>query len=311
MLAGAALTQADDLYHTVKSGETLFSLARQYGVKEADIMFINSLSNANKIYAGQKLRIPAGSISASPFDASGSSASSSASDSSDRVSGNAEYRAVAGDTLYGIARKHGITYSELNAANNFPGNYVLKAGDKIKLPSPAKSSGSSNAAQNSGGKNTNGNSATQNAPVRNVAPVTPAKPAAKPSPTAPKSNNNAIDRSLEWPVMPKESAYMTGKLSGIVLTGEKTEPVHSVSSGTVVSAGPYRGFGRVVIIKSDKGYDYVYGGCESLTVRKGDRVVAGSEVGKLGIDAVSSKPQLYFMVYQNSKPVDPAKAPRA
>jgi septal ring factor EnvC (AmiA/AmiB activator) len=104
---------------------------------------------------------------------------------------------------------------------------------------------------------------------------------------------------------------MTGKLSGVVVTGEKSESVKSLTQGTVVSAGPYRGFGRVAIIQVAGGYLYVYGGCESLTVKEGDRVGPGTELGKLGIDAVSEKPQLFFMVYRNNAPMDPSKAPRA
>jgi septal ring factor EnvC (AmiA/AmiB activator) len=104
---------------------------------------------------------------------------------------------------------------------------------------------------------------------------------------------------------------MTGKLSGVVLLGERSEPVKSLTQGTVVSAGPYRGFGRVAIIQVTGGYLYVYGGCESLSVKEGDRVVPGTELGRLGIDGVSEKPQLFFLVYRNNSPIDPAKAPRA
>ncbi|MDR1863407.1 MAG: peptidoglycan DD-metalloendopeptidase family protein [Treponema sp.] len=104
---------------------------------------------------------------------------------------------------------------------------------------------------------------------------------------------------------------MAGKLSGVVLAGEKTESVKSLTQGTVISAGPYRGFGRVAIVQVSGGYLYVYGGCESLSVKEGDKVVPGTELGRLGIDALSEKPQLFFLVYRNNTPVDPAKAPRA
>jgi septal ring factor EnvC (AmiA/AmiB activator) len=104
---------------------------------------------------------------------------------------------------------------------------------------------------------------------------------------------------------------MTGKLYGVMLSGEHYEPVKSLSQGTVVSAGPYRGFGKVVIVQMSGGYLYVYGGCERLSVKEGDRVVAGTELGNLGIDAVSQKPKLFFLVYRNSTPMDPAKAPRS
>jgi septal ring factor EnvC (AmiA/AmiB activator) len=105
--------------------------------------------------------------------------------------------------------------------------------------------------------------------------------------------------------------YMTGKLYGVVLLGERTESVKSLTQGTVVSAGPYRGFGKVAIVQMTGGYLYVYGGCESLSVNVGDRVTPGTEVGRLGIDGVSAKPQLFFMVYRSNSPIDPAKAPRA
>ncbi|MDR2490311.1 MAG: M23 family metallopeptidase [Spirochaetaceae bacterium] len=120
-----------------------------------------------------------------------------------------------------------------------------------------------------------------------------------------------VDLKLKWPVKIKDAAYMTGKLDGVVLTGEKAAPVQSLSAGTVASAGPYRGFGRVAIVQSDSGYIYVYGGCETLSVRAGERIAAGSEIGRLGTDAVSQKPQLFFMVYNGTKAIDPAKAPRA
>jgi murein DD-endopeptidase MepM/ murein hydrolase activator NlpD len=46
-------------------------------------------------------------------------------------------------------------------------------------------------------------------------------------------------------------------------------------------------------------------------VKEGDRIGPGTELGKLGIDAVSEKPQLFFLVYRGNVPTDPAKAPRA
>jgi septal ring factor EnvC (AmiA/AmiB activator) len=106
-------------------------------------------------------------------------------------------------------------------------------------------------------------------------------------------------------------AYMTGKLNGVVLVGERNEPVRSLAQGTVISAGPYRGFGKVVIVQVTGGYLYVYGGCESLSVREGDRVKAGMELGRLGMDALSDKPQLFLLVYRNNVSVDPATAPRS
>jgi septal ring factor EnvC (AmiA/AmiB activator) len=103
---------------------------------------------------------------------------------------------------------------------------------------------------------------------------------------------------------------MTGKLSGVLITGTRAEPVRSLTRGTVLSAGPYRGFGMVVIIQVEGGYLYVYGGNESLSVREGDLVGPGTELGRLGIDAATNEATLFFMVYRGNVPVDPARAPR-
>ncbi|MEJ2749458.1 MAG: LysM peptidoglycan-binding domain-containing protein [Anaerolineae bacterium] len=44
--------------HIVKSGETVFSIGRTYGVSPYDIAYRNYLYNWNYIYAGQYLCIP-------------------------------------------------------------------------------------------------------------------------------------------------------------------------------------------------------------------------------------------------------------
>ncbi|MBP7510330.1 MAG: LysM peptidoglycan-binding domain-containing protein [Bacteroidia bacterium] len=48
--------QSSQGVHKVKQGETLYSIAKQYGLKPADIIATNSL-NGNKVYIGQKLII--------------------------------------------------------------------------------------------------------------------------------------------------------------------------------------------------------------------------------------------------------------
>jgi len=129
----------------------------------------------------------------------------------------------------------------------------------------------------------------------------------------PPANNNVVTSgiySLRWPVNPKEISYMTGQL-GVVVEGEQFEIVRSLTQGNVVSAGPWRKFGRVVIVETAGGYYYMYGGLETLSVKVGDRITSGMEVGKLGINSVSEKPQLFFMVFRSDTPIDPAVAPRA
>jgi murein DD-endopeptidase MepM/ murein hydrolase activator NlpD len=187
-----------------------------------------------------------------------------------------DYCVVKGDTLYSIARTSEISLQSLLDINKFSANHLIKAGDVIKVPARIANT-------------------VQNASAANVS-----VPAAV----------SAGVYSLSWPVKPKDISYMTGQM-GVVVEGERSEPVKSLVQGKVISAGPWRKFGRVVIVETSGGYFYMYGGCDSLSVNVGDRVSHGTEVGRLGINTVSEKPQLFFMVFRNDTPVDPALAPRA
>jgi len=182
-----------------------------------------------------------------------------------------DYRVVRGDTLYSIARNNGLTLQNLLEINRFSSNHVIRAGDVIKVPGR----GAAAITQNT-------NSAAAAAGVY----------------------------SLRWPITPKDITYMTGQ-TGVVVEGEYFESVRSLTVGNVISAGPWRKFGRVVIVEASGGYFYMYGGCESLSVNVGDRITPGMEVGKLGINAVSERPHLFFMVFRSDTPIDPALAPRA
>jgi murein DD-endopeptidase MepM/ murein hydrolase activator NlpD len=256
---------AEDLMHVVGRGETIWSISRFYSVSADELMRVNGIADPSTLQAGRRLVIPASNVSTLP--ASGPAISQALVD----------YRAVRGDTLFSIARTHGITLQRLLEINGFSANHALRAGDVIKVP----------------GRNTVVSTATT---AQNTAPV----------------NNPPAGGlySLRWPITPKEITYMTGQM-GVVVEGEQFESVRSLTQGNVVSAGPWRKFGRVVIVETAGGYYYMYGGCETLSVSVGDRITPGMEVGRLGINSVSERPQLFFMVFRSDTPIDPALAPRA
>ena len=197
------------------------------------------------------------------------------------------YRVVRGDTLFSIARRFSVSVASIQQANNLSANHVLREGATLRIPGAVT-------------------------PAASAAVSPSSSPAASTAaPAAARTQTANLISSVRWPVNARELSYMTGKLEGVVITGARSEAVSSLTRGTVLSAGPYRGFGRVVIVQVDGGYLYVYGGLESLSVKEGDRVGPGTEIGKLGIDAAANKPQLFFMAYRNNVPIDPAKAPRA
>ena len=286
----------EDKVYTVQKGDTLYSIARTQGIKAEDLMKHNGIADPTRLQAGQRLKIPvqAGLAGVSTPAVSG------------RIT---TYRAVRGDTLYGIARKFSVSVEALRDANSLAVNYVLREGDSLSLPSDARIPADAGVSVAGTGL------AAPAARPATAAPASKTATAAIPSEVqsgAPRETVAAtVNPQVRWPVSARELSYMTGKLSGVVITGQRSESVQSLTHGTVLSAGPFQGFGRVAIIHVEGGYLYVYGGCESLSVKEGDKVGPGTELGKLGIDAVSNKAQLFFMVYRSNTPVDPAKAPRA
>lgn len=274
----STLATAEDLVHVLKKGDTLYGIARAYGVSYEDLVAANGIRDANKIVIGQKIRIPG----AKP---------------------TSKHRVEKGETFYGIAKEYGVPLAQLLDANGLTQKSLLKVGDTLVIPSGGTKTGTPVAAEKP----------AQTPKVSTPTPTVVTSPAGNPSPTVDPRPTvvKKTDPKVAWPIQAKDVSYMTGKLYGVVITGERAEEVRSLSSGTVVSAGPYRGFGRVAIVQTSDGHAYVYGGCERLNVKEGDRIATGATLGSLGVDALSQRPQLYFLVYKDNVPMDPALAPRS
>jgi murein DD-endopeptidase MepM/ murein hydrolase activator NlpD len=255
---------AGDLVHQVAKGETVYSISRLYKISQEELMLYNNIADASKLQLGMKLAIPSKGNNTPAFTAVPYT----------------EYTVSKNDTLYSIARSRSVTLQALRDINGFPKNYILKAGEKIKIPGAA-----------------------QTATAVKAVPVKPAEN------TAQKNSVKKADSSLRWPVTAREVQYMTSNL-GVLVSGKESESIKSLSGGMVVHASPWRGYGNVAVVETEDGYRYLYGACETLSVRKGDNIEPGAELGKLGIYPASGKPELVLIVSQNGSPVDPAKAPR-
>lgn len=94
--------------YTVKSGDTLSGIASKYGTTYQNLASINGISDPDKIYPGQKIKISGG--------------------------GGATYYTVkSGDTLSGIAEKYGTTYQNLAKMNGIKNPNVIYLGQKIRV----------------------------------------------------------------------------------------------------------------------------------------------------------------------------------
>ena len=127
------------IIYRVKSGDYLGRIASRHRCTVAQIKRWNNLKS-NNISIGQRLVIYRGGVSSS---AASSSSASSASTSKSSASGgstsaNAIYTVKSGDTLSGIASRHGITLAQLKQWNGLTGNNI-KVGQKLKVKAASSS----------------------------------------------------------------------------------------------------------------------------------------------------------------------------
>lgn len=113
--------------YTVKPGDGLIALAREFEVSVETLASLNGLSTTDNLYVGQKLKVPA-SVSKAP------SSSSSANNTSSYSGPTSSYKVKPGETLIGIANDLGLSADQIAAINNFNANARLQAGQVIKLP---------------------------------------------------------------------------------------------------------------------------------------------------------------------------------
>lgn len=106
------------MIYTIKSGDTLFKIANEFGTTVNDIVNANGLTRSNELAIGQNIFIPTSSNTASP----------------------STYIVVSGDTMYGIANKFNISLGQLISANpQIPNPNYIQVGQLINIPNNKRS----------------------------------------------------------------------------------------------------------------------------------------------------------------------------
>lgn len=96
-----------------------------------------------------------------------------------------------------------------------------------------------------------------------------------------------------------------GNLSkGITIAARHAAQVVAPKSGTVVFAGPFRGFGQLLIIEHAKGYHTLLAGLGRIDAEVGEKVLGGEPVGVLAASR-QDKPALYVELRRRGRPINP------
>jgi septal ring factor EnvC (AmiA/AmiB activator) len=136
----------------------------------------------------------------------------------------------------------------------------------------------------------------------------------KPSPEPVAVPLRPFQGALEWPVQGRlaggfgqPSSRLGGAIrNGVEIAAEEDAPVRAIHSGTVGYAGPFTGFGTLVIVDHGSSGYSLYGHLASTALEQGNAVQAGAEVGRVGL-APAGPPTLYFEMRIDGRSVNPVQ----
>lgn len=214
-----------------------------------------------------------------------------------------------GDTLYGVARRHGVGLRALIDANGAAPPYVIRPGQLLTLPKktarPARTAGGGR--RDGGVTHGSGGAKVAALPLRK-------KPRARaPAPTPPKAGSGRFIWPLEGPVISRYGRIGKGLYNdGINIRAPRGSPVRAVGGGIVAYVGnEIPGFGNLLLIRHDGAWVSAYAHNETTLVRQGQKVRQGQVVARVGASGNVTAPQLHFELRRRNRPVDPERHLRA
>ena len=114
-VAPVSAAPGEDVVHIVRRGDTLYSIARRYGVDVWTIARVNNIVNTNLIYVGQRLVIPTGQL----------------------PSPDAVHVVRRGENLFRISLRYGVNMWDIVRVNNIVNPSLIYVGQRLTIPSAA------------------------------------------------------------------------------------------------------------------------------------------------------------------------------
>lgn len=122
-----------DQRHKVKKGETLYKIAKNYGVSVKQIKQANGLKGSG-IHPGDRIVVP-NKVSVTSSNNKVTNKKADIAEKTDNLSNNTliTHKVKRGENLYRISKKYGVSVREVKKINNLSGSFV-KIGQKLKVP---------------------------------------------------------------------------------------------------------------------------------------------------------------------------------
>ena len=265
-------------YYVVKSGETLYSLARRFGVDASDLADANGLSEKRHLRSGQKLFMP---------------------------SGAADSQAPPPRETF-VPRRP--TY--------LPPAYTPPSSEQPPASSTAPTTQSPPAS--SGASQFELTPVRPLPPASQASPSPSTTPGGRPAiiQTSPAPSAAEVVAAGKGKFLwPAEGALISGygvkpdgqRNDGLNINANAGDPVRSAADGQVVYAGDQvPSFGNLVLVKHDGGWVTAYAHLSKILVKNRDQVVQGQQIGVVGQTGSVDRPQLHFEIRFAASPKDKA-----
>lgn len=268
--------------HTVQKGETLYSIALEYGLDYRDLANWNALSDNNLIRVGQvlKLSVPqpgSGIAQPSPTES----------------------------TVQTIPLKIEPLPQAQVATGTLSGTLLITQPKAVKLPYSA-------AALAQLEQDGTPQPAALPPATAAVAPGVASGLASSAEPPQPAATaKETEDTGIDW-IWPTQGRVIAGfdeakNSKGLDIAGKAGQAIFAAAPGKVVYSGAgLRGYGKLVIIKHNPIYLSAYAHNQLVLVKEGQTVTRGQKIAEMG-DSDANQVELHFEIRQMGKPVDPMK----
>ena len=290
--------RAEEITYKIKKKDTIPAIAKRYGVKQDTILINNKDALNNKLKIGDTITFPS-------------------------IDG-LYYKLEKNDTLAKIAKKYGISVVDIVDYNNINPK-KLKAGSTIFLKGVTLQKykdveGRLIAAQQAKEDKNKNKEKEKEKPEK---PPKGAKGSAPPPPPPPQDDDDGgrsaaySGAGFAYPVRyagvssPFGNRFHPVLKRYILHTGvdlvAKYVPLRAAKSGVVTFAGNMSGYGKIIIIRHDNGYETRYAHLSVISTNVGEHVNQGDLIGKTGNSGRTTGAHLHFEIRQNGVPKNPMK----
>lgn len=284
---------------TVKPGDSVQVLARRYGVAESSLLAANGLVAGAQLAPGQNIVIPAYGQ-----QTYGQKTATVATPTASAVAPGPQVLGQLPPTKPPVPRS---VSSEVAAAA--PAKPAAPLTTTVAMATPTSKTATD---AKPGLLPPTGNKPASQA-GQQVAALAPNQTQPSVKDTSPESAGveSAADGSFRWPVRGRVISAFGVKPGGERNDGINIEvpegtPIKAAEGGQVIYAGnELKGFGNLVLVKHPNGFVSAYAHASEVLVQRGDNILRGQTIAKVGATGNVSRPQLHFEIRNGNRPVDP------